>query len=353
MSPFGDQQTLTLGVESPIVQEVADRLYRIGHLPQRRPVSHVFDEELAEAVRHFQQQRGLIVDGTVDEETYRLLEEARWALGDRTLYHTSGKLMAGEDVTLLQLKLAELGFQPGRIDGLFGVNTANAVREFQKSVGLPIDGVCGATVFKALSQLSRTVAGGNPYLLRAQLSQEHFSGVQTRSIVLDTNDSAGDLLCADLIIRTEGRLSALGSSVSTTFGLKSIDETTKASFVNNIGADIYINVSRTSFKSSKAQGCASYYFAGGGGWSSVRGRRLAELIQEEITSLTELIDGRVHGKSWDLLRQTQMPAVQVEVAYLSNETDAALLESEMVRDQISLGLTNAIVRFFQPSRTDD
>ena len=36
-------------------------------------------------MRHFQQQRGVNVDGIVGPQTWRLLDEARWSLGDRVL----------------------------------------------------------------------------------------------------------------------------------------------------------------------------------------------------------------------------------------------------------------------------
>lgn len=351
MPPISGQPTLTLGDESPIVQEVADRLYRMGHLPVNQLPGGLFDDNLAAAVRHFQQERGLVVDGSVDEETYRRLEEARWQLGDRVLFLSSAKLTAGDDVAQLQIKLAELGFMTGRVDGLFGHHTESALKEFQKSVGLIQDGICGASVYKALHQLARTVAGGDPHQLRAQLSLEHFSGVQTRSIVLDTNEQDTDDPCFDLIARVEGRLAALGSSVTTATGLSTKDNAMKADFVNGLGSDVYLNISQTTFNSPHAQGCATYYFAGRSNISSSRGRLLADLLQDEVISQVGLLDGRTQGKSWDLLRRTQMPAVQIEIAYRSNERDQKLLSDVLVRDKISLAITSGLTRFFKPELT--
>jgi len=343
------QQTLTLGDTSPIVLEVADRLYRVGHLANPRQAGAVFDDELAEAIRHFQQDQGLLVDGIVNDETYRRLEEARWELGDRVLFRSSGKLMAGDDVADLQMKLAELGFETGRVDGLFGRNTENALKEFQRSMGLTQDGICGSVIYKALSQLTRTVAGGNPHQLRAQLNPDHFSGVQNRSIVIDTNEKDPEDPCFDLISRIEGRLAALGSTVITATGLTARDRDSISDFVNDLGSDVYLNISQTSFASSRAQGCATYFFAGRQGASSLRGQQLAELLQEEISSQTELLNGRTHGKSWDLLRKTQMPAVQIEIAYHTNDNDQKLISNAGVRDKISIAVTNALTKFFQPN----
>jgi len=44
----------------------------------------------------------------------------------------------------IQSRLTQLGYYHGKVDGFFGQNTANAVIAFQKSKGLPMDGIVGA-----------------------------------------------------------------------------------------------------------------------------------------------------------------------------------------------------------------
>ena len=51
---------------------------------------------------------------------------------------------------LLQMRLAELGFDPGGIDGLFGPGTERAVRAFQEINRLGVDGIVGDTTAAAL-----------------------------------------------------------------------------------------------------------------------------------------------------------------------------------------------------------
>ena len=69
-------------------------------------------------------------------QTYRALDEARWRLGDRILFYVPARLMAGDDVAALQERLLEMGFDGGRADGFFGAETEQALREFQRDVGL-------------------------------------------------------------------------------------------------------------------------------------------------------------------------------------------------------------------------
>ena len=342
------QRTLTLGSKSPVVKEVADRLYRLGHLPEQRIDAEVFDEALAAAVSHFQQEHGLVVSGLIDEITYQRLEEARWQLGDRVLFFKSGKLMAGEDVFALQRRLSDLGFRPGKIDGLFGRNTERALKEFQKSVGLDADGISGPSVYKAFGQLTRTVAGGDPHRLRDGLLLEHFSGVANRSIVLDCTPVHENDPCIDIVARVEGKLAVLGSTVTLTHQNPDSDMTKRATTANDIAADIYLHIAQTEYTSANANGCASFYFSGKPGTTSTRGQRLANLLQNEITTASELGDNRTHGKSWDLLRRTSMPAVMIEIAHTSNLRDQEILSQTTQREQISTAITRALTKFFQP-----
>ncbi len=94
-------------------------------------------------IRSFQQSRGLTVTGRLDAITSRALEEARWKLGDRSLNLQEPPLMRGDDVGALQSRLTEMGFDCGRVDGIFGVRTSAAVKEFQQSAGIVVDGKCG------------------------------------------------------------------------------------------------------------------------------------------------------------------------------------------------------------------
>ncbi|HAJ60428.1 MAG TPA: peptidoglycan-binding protein [Cyanobacteria bacterium UBA8543] len=57
---------------------------------------------------------------------------------------------SGPVVKQLQQRLQEKGFNPGSIDGVFGLGTKAAVRAFQKANGLEPDGMVGQQTWKAL-----------------------------------------------------------------------------------------------------------------------------------------------------------------------------------------------------------
>ena len=172
-SPAGaEPTTFRVGDRGRAVAEIRSRLDLLGltdGAPRRPARSWTSSTRgLDRAVRAFQQLRGLSVDGVVGVSTYRVLEEARWRLGDRLLTHVAGNLLAGDDVLALQQRLLDLGFKVGKVDGRYGHQTEQAVRDFQRNVGVPPDGTCGPATLKALSRLAPMVRGGSPNAMRAE-----------------------------------------------------------------------------------------------------------------------------------------------------------------------------------------
>ncbi|QQO40904.1 lysin, L-alanyl-D-glutamate peptidase [Bacillus phage 015DV002] len=66
-----------------------------------------------------------------------------------------GKGDKGNDVKTLQSKLNAAGFNCGAADGIFGVKTEQAVKAFQKAVGLAVDGLYGAKTRAALESYKK------------------------------------------------------------------------------------------------------------------------------------------------------------------------------------------------------
>jgi Putative peptidoglycan binding domain/CHAP domain len=57
--------------------------------------------------------------------------------------HVTSPLMAGPAVLQVQQALSQLGYAPGKLDGVYGTATAGAVRAFQRDHNLEVDGVVG------------------------------------------------------------------------------------------------------------------------------------------------------------------------------------------------------------------
>jgi N-acetylmuramoyl-L-alanine amidase len=358
-----------LGYRGPAVRDLRESLTAAGALPTGDGFgskggdvfAEVFDEELDAAVRSFQQDRGLLVDGIVGPWTFAALDAARWRLGDRLLRHSPGHLVRGDDVMELQERLLGFGFHPGRIDGLFGPDTEGAVRAFQRGVGLVVDGEVGPATLRAFTDLRRSVAGGSSLSLR---EREHVrrSGYRLagRTIVLDPGHGGEDPgavahgvveaeVVHDIATRIEGRLSAHGANVVYTHNrfTSAGDDEARASFANDCAADILLSLHCDTADQADASGVATFFFGQKrfGAWSAV-GEQLADLIQRETVARTGLADCRSHARSWKLLQATRMPAVRIEAGYVSNPEDAARLQAASFRDDIAEGIVVALQRLY-------
>lgn len=65
----------------------------------------------------------------------------------------------GHHVSKVQTMLKEQGFLHDSVDGIYGHNTEQAVRKFQKSKGLAVDGRVGSSTMKALEKTAKRKGG--------------------------------------------------------------------------------------------------------------------------------------------------------------------------------------------------
>ena len=60
----------------------------------------------------------------------------------------------GSEVTQIQTKLKRWGYYNGNIDGIYGTQTVNAVKYFQRKNGLAVDGIAGPNTLRAMGIFS-------------------------------------------------------------------------------------------------------------------------------------------------------------------------------------------------------
>ncbi len=71
-------------------------------------------------------------------------------LGSLSVVSAFGKGAVGPDVFAVQAMLKSLGYYPGGIDGIYGTQTVNGVRLFQRTYGLTITGAVNDQTLKSL-----------------------------------------------------------------------------------------------------------------------------------------------------------------------------------------------------------
>ena len=152
--------TLVSGAKGDRVFNLQKSLTKLGLM---LVILTVYSEAKTEAaVKQFQASKGLQVDGKVGPNTQAALCSALQQIPPPIppnptpstecdpAAQTIKKLSTGPLVTRLQNLLAERGFNPGAVDGIFGDNTESAVKQFQGANSLSADGVVGPNTWKAL-----------------------------------------------------------------------------------------------------------------------------------------------------------------------------------------------------------
>ena len=264
--------------------------------------------------------------------------------------------MRGDDVAALQARMTEMGFNAGRVDGIFGELTESAVKEFQKSAGVRVDGKCGPATIIALLRLTKIVSGGAPAALRESAAQKNRGpALANKVIVLDPGSGEDEAeIVYDITRRIEGRLLALGASVFLTRGTQNNPtEAERIAFTNESSADLLISLHVDRHTNPQARGVATFFYGSDQhGIHSIVGEKFASLVQREICARTDLINCRTHAKTWDSLRLTKAPAVRVELGYSSNEGDAARLAQAEFRDTIAESFVISIQRLYLAAEDD-
>ena len=65
----------------------------------------------------------------------------------------------GSEVTQIQTKLKRWGYYNGNIDGIYGTQTLEAVKYFQRKNGLTVDGIAGPATLKAMGIMTSSSSG--------------------------------------------------------------------------------------------------------------------------------------------------------------------------------------------------
>ena len=116
----------------------------------------------------------------------------------------------------------------------------------------------------------------------------------------------------------------------------------RCDIANRNEADIFISIHMDSFTSSTPSGTTGYYYAKGTKAST----RLAQAVSDGVVS--ELFTGHRGVKSCNfyVVKHTDMPAILLEVAFISNEKEEKLLNSDAGIKKAATGIKNGISKFF-------
>ncbi|WP_435373569.1 N-acetylmuramoyl-L-alanine amidase [Staphylococcus nepalensis] len=107
----------------------------------------------------------------------------------------------------------------------------------------------------------------------------------------------------------------------------------------NIKGDAYISIHNDSLKSSKANGTTVY-------WFKDNQKVLAETLNAYIQKKALLTNKGARQENFQVLRQTDVPAVLLELGYISNPTDENMITNQLHRHIVEQAVVDGLSAYF-------
>lgn len=117
--------------------------------------------------------------------------------------------------------------------------------------------------------------------------------------------------------------------------------TFRAELANANEANVFVSIHANSAESPAAHGTEVYHYPG-----SAQGKQLATCLQSQLVAELGTADRGVKEANFQVLRETDCPAVLVEVAFISNEADRRLLTGYAGQLAAAVAIASGLADYF-------
>ncbi|MDR3600531.1 MAG: N-acetylmuramoyl-L-alanine amidase [Desulfosporosinus sp.] len=119
---------------------------------------------------------------------------------------------------------------------------------------------------------------------------------------------------------------------------------------NNAKADIFVSIHNNSFTNPAVSGTATYYSSDNP--QSDKSQQLADNVQDELIKYLGTSDRGVNEAPFYVIKNTNMPAILTESAFISNPDEEKKLASADFRQSIATAIVSGITDFFNNTKSD-
>ena len=251
--------------------------------------------------------------------------------------------------------LNALGFDVGKEDGILGAQTSRAIRDFQRNVAARVDGIVGLDTVRSLEGMRPPLEGPGRTLVReAEAARTMGAGISGTVVAIDPGHGPVD--------RGQQAGDVAESDVTWRVGRALADELERrgahAIVLRAEGEDPEVGDRARRANAAEASVCVSLHLGGGElaargvvccyygtpTTHSPMGLHLAEAVRAELVA-RGMPDGGVRPLAIAILRETRMPAVQVELAVITDERELERARDEGLAPLAAAGVAEGIERF--------
>jgi N-acetylmuramoyl-L-alanine amidase len=126
---------------------------------------------------------------------------------------------------------------------------------------------------------------------------------------------------------------------------RDLDLEPRVQLARQVNATIFVSIHANSISLSRPDisGIETYFY------SSSASERLARIVQRNLLQTTGATDRGVHTARFYVLRRTTMPAILIEIGFVTGQEDAARLSTANYRTLLAEAITRGILEYLQNS----
>lgn len=150
----------------------------------------------------------------------------------------------------------------------------------------------------------------------------------------------------DVASRLAAKLSDAGATVILTRkGDWVVSLEGRVNMAHSANADLFVSIHANAHPNRSIGGTETYYYRGKA--TSAASYQAAVLIQNELVKALGLRNIGVKHGNFHVIRETKMPAVLVELAFLSNPTEEAMMKTAEFRESSAQAIFAGILNYFK------
>lgn len=168
------------------------------------------------------------------------------------------------------------------------------------------------------------------------------TGIMEKSVTMRVSRELKRLLEAEgatvILTRTgDTEVSEKGASATSVEELQA-----RCDVANNANADIFLSIHADAFTNREVKGTTAYYYTKG----TKQSKQLADNVRTALIDAIGTVDRGTQSCNFYVVKHTDMPAILVEISFISNPDEEKMMNSEMGIKKIAQGIADGIADYF-------